>query len=257
MGEEIRYQDARLHFFRVVLPLFAVESWDGWLHHWQPAGSGAGHLPVTILMSLAAVLVWGKPAFSTAAFYVGTVAAVAELGLAFPDNANHHWLQFVCLAAAALVPETAGAETWLRSIRLLGAAGLFWAGLTKVLYGYYFHGVFFAYAMAHDPRFADFLADFDRPRLLILSNLAYLPELILPPLFLWRRTRTPAVIAATIYIVGIEFAARELYFGILILALFRLWLPPDRRTQGTVIATAAILVMLLMVLGVFPRGDFT
>ena len=67
-------------------------------------------------------LVWGKPAFSTAAFYVGTVAAVAELGLAFPDNANHHWLQFVCLAAAALVPETAGVGLSLTFLKIDPAA---------------------------------------------------------------------------------------------------------------------------------------
>ncbi len=135
---------------------------------------------------------------------------------------------------------------------------LFYTGLQKLLYGYYFDGQLLAYLAGTEDRFAAFfrfiipaeelqrLQSYNealvRPGaystklgagpyrveslwFVVMSNGVYLFEMLAGILLLVPRTRVLAAIASIGFVIMIELGARELTFGALMVNLFLLFLP--------------------------------
>lgn len=267
-------------FRRFLLLLVAVESWEA-LHHWAGTAGFPAHVAIALALSACAALAWSARLvrWATAA---AAVALVAEIVLAFPRNANHHWLALVLLALLTLFAAGRPGEDvlLLQGLRWIAVIGLVWAGLQKVLYGYYFGGEFLAYAVARSARFAEFFAllvpadelarvraleygpgagpyRIDSPLFVLVSNLAYLPELLLPPLLLARRTRALGLAALVTYLFAIEVGAREVFFGLLMVQLLLLFTERDWNRRLLPWFVAFALYLLAMSAGVLPRWEFT
>ena len=131
------------------------------------------------------------------------------------------------LPRANALAERVDALDGFRWILLLG---FFWAGVQKVLYGYYFGGEFLAHRMATDPDFllvfGPFVPTAEVERLLALgrqygagpfridswlfvavSNLSWIAEIVLPLLLLFRPTRRLAVVGSVLFIFAVQSAA--------------------------------------------------
>ncbi|MEE3332412.1 MAG: hypothetical protein VX246_16205 [Myxococcota bacterium] len=180
---------------------------------------------------------WKRPA---SALLLGVQLAV--VAVQFPVVANHSYLQLLLLGlCAALDPDDEREqELFVQGARWLVVAVLFWSGAKKLYYGTYFHGEYLAYQVARDARFSDFFGLFapaevarlqsyaaaagtgpyrlggtSGPLLVALSNGIWIAEMTVPLLLLWHRTRRFAWILGLGLLLGIEFVAREAFFGIL------------------------------------------
>ncbi len=269
-----------LAFARLLLLLVAVESWES-LHYWRTQPAYPLHLALSLLLSACAVAGW-FPRLTRPAAGAATAAMLVHNVSAFPLNANHHHLQLLCLGLVASFDGARHAEraVLLGGLRWLPVLGLAWAGLQKLLYGYYFRGEFFAYAISQHARFSDLFrllmpADewtrvralefaegagpyrVEAPLFVAVSNISYLAELALPPLLLFRRTRVLGVWATLGYLVAIEAGARELFFGLLMLGLLLLFFERDVNRRVLPWLVALLLWMLLVSFGVLPRWYFT
>ena len=112
-------------------------------------------------------------------------------------------------------------------MRWIAAIGVFWAGAMKLYYGYWLEGEFLAYRIATDPGFARVLGILvpdgelsrllglgtalgagpfraDAPQLILVSNITWLAELILPLGMLWQRTRATAMVTTILLFVAIQ-----------------------------------------------------
>ena len=192
------------------------------------------------------------------------LVGLLELGLlavAFPDNANHQFLAVVLLALLFLVgdgtgeakgrPARADAVVCLQAIRWIVLGGFFWAGMAKLVSGYWFEGAFLTWRVATDPGFASVFAwlipedelarlaglgrgpgagpfRVDAPGLIVVSNLTWLAELVLPLGLLIPSTRRWALFASLALLAAIQVGAREFFFAGWMLAGFLLFLERDR-----------------------------
>lgn len=215
---------------------------------------------------------------------VGLAAAVvaADFAWQFPANANHQYLQLVCLALLLLLRDEVDAEVGMlaAALRTLLIAGLVYAGLQKAAWGYYFQGELLAYAVAQFPRFADVLqialpADelarlsrlvvqegtgpfrVDSALFLVVSNAAWLAELALPLLLVSRRLRRLGVVATLVYFLAIEAAAREVFFGGMMAGVALLFGPPSWLPRALPVFGVALVILLATSLGLLPRWFFS
>ena len=238
-------------FSRTLTLVVAVEMWES-LPYWVAAGSGSLHQAKAILGTLAALLSWKAPRLGCALLLP---LCLLELVAAFPECANHHYLIALCLLLVAATSERQDeALPLVQTLRCIGALGLFWAGLQKLFGGYYVTGTFLAYAISRNERFAAYfrpllgsdevarlqaielaegavyrIAD---PLFIVVSNLTWIGELVLPALLFVPRLRNAALVAMLAYIVGIEIAAREIFFGVLIVSLILLFAPFDANRRA-------------------------
>ncbi len=180
---------------------------------------------------------------------------------AFPDNANHVFLEFVLLAFLAFLDERDEREGVLLCAALRGTVAivLVWSGLQKVIHGTYFDGQFLAYMAATKTWFTEVfqhvVPDAELHRLtafnerldgstwqpavgagpyrvdsvlfVALSNAVYVLEIAVGLLLLLPRTRAAAALAGIAMVVFIELGAREIVFGILIVNALALSLRGD------------------------------
>ena len=151
-------------------------------------------------------------------------------------------------------------------------AVLFWAGLQKVLHGYYFGGEFLSYAISQEARFAQLfgvllpsdelirLQSYGRPAplgagpfrteswaLLMISNATYLTEIGVAIGLLVRRLRPFALCGAMALIVAIEIAAREVLFGALYIGLIALF--SERALNWRLLPMFAVIYAYLLAAG--------
>ncbi len=266
-------------FARILLLALATEAWAALrLRAFQEAPSLHGSL--ALIFSVSCAVGFTRKGLRPALAASG-IALVASMSLTFPFNANH---QFLCVFACVflLLPRTGDAaqqQVSLQGLRWLLLIGFFWAGLQKILYGYYFGGEFLAHRIAVDPAFAQVFqwlmpgAELERlvsldggegagpyrvdsPLFIGVSNLSYLAELILPPLLLIPRTRSLAALASIAFIVAIELGAREIMFGALMIALLFLFLPSRWLPRALPVFAGFYLYVLSMVFGLLPRWGF-
>ena len=80
---------------------------------------------------------------------------------------------------------------------------------------------------------------------------------MLPPLLLFARTRTFAVGALIVYVFAIEAGARELFFGLVIVAMLLLFAPESWLRRTFPVFVAAYVYLALVAFGVLPRWYFT
>lgn len=215
---------------------------------------------------------WAGPATVTAA-----VAYAGLLGLGFPLVANHQYLILISLALLSLLGRREADEQALLlcALKWMIVIGIFYAGVQKVLHGYYFEGEALAYFIRRSERFralfgwvvpasemarlaAIELGEGAGPfkssstRLLVLSNLSYLGELVLPPLLLVRRFRTPALWVSLFYFAAIEAGARELVFVGVLIAFVSLFAAGDLVRKLLPVVVALCLYLLAAGYGLLP-----
>jgi hypothetical protein len=157
---------------------------------------------------------------------------------------------------------------------------LFHTGLSKLLYGQYFHGDFLAYMIGTGDRFGDAfrlllgadevvrLQGYDALRtgagpfrvsswpFVLASNLVWIAELALPVLLMIRRTRAPAALASIALVLAIQAGARELGFAMLFGNLLLLFLPGVWNRRLLPLCALAFVLALLAVLGWLPGGGW-
>ncbi|MFT5050563.1 MAG: hypothetical protein ACI8QZ_001965 [Chlamydiales bacterium] len=206
------------------------------------------------------------PGFARGAARLATLMVLGQLLLSMPDTANHVFLEFVLFLLLAMLdpgkePE---AKLLMRGLRWYIAIFFVYAGIQKVIYGYYFDGQFLAYMAATEDRFTlvfqhlipapelerlqafneAVLADgrhqpatdagpyrVDAPLFVVMSNLVWMYEIVAPILLMFRRTRAAAALSIIAFVLLIELGAREITFGMLMtnLALLYLWGPWIKR----------------------------
>lgn len=234
---------------RLVLLHMCVQEWFVWGIADNPPFSKEIVLICACGYTLALCTGW-RIRWSRAAFAFALGVSVFRATNQFPVSANHHFLELGVLALGTLFDDRreSEAELLLQSCRWLVVLVLFWAGLQKVLHGYYFGGEFLSYAISQEARFAQIfgvilpademirLQSYGRPApvgagpfrseswaLLIVSNATYLAEIGVAIGLLVRRLRPVALCAAMALIVAIEIVAREVLFGALYLGLITLF----------------------------------
>lgn len=208
---------------------------------------------------------WGRAAFVGLA-----VTQLVRIWNNFPGGGNHAYLELLlCILCAALnvrAPEER--RLFLRAVRWMTCVVFFYAGVQKVVHGYYFRGQLLAYSMGieafrpvlhlllpHDDfvRLSQYHLQagdgpylISSPLVILLSNVTYVIEMALPALLVLRRTRQLAVVGAIVFLAGIEAAAREFFFGLIYLNMLLLFLERavNRRLVGVF---AAVLACLLLV----------
>ena len=171
----------------------------------------------------------------------------------FPFTANHVGLALIiCVVLSVLDLTREGEEQlWaLGTIRCMLLLVMCYAGLQKLAHGYYFRGELLAfYIMLVEP-FRDLFglilpaAEIDRLRsysfvtgagpfrvdsalFIAVSNMSWIAEISFPLMLISRKTRLIGMLGMFLTVVAIEVAAREIYFGAMILMMLFLFAPFD------------------------------
>lgn len=222
-----------------------------------------------LLVCLALSFLPARKVLAVRLFVGFQLAAIVWL---FPAVSNHFFLVFSCLLLLSVLDLERRDEALLglQACRWLALIVFFYSGLQKVLYGTYFKGQLLAWTIAHDSRFqAAFgvvlpqdemlrlqsLANTAGPflsewwPLLAASNFTYLFELIAPFLLLHPRSRSAALAATTVFLLLIETAAREYFFGCVFVNLLFLF---SRRNWYPVLLPVTFMIYLWRL---WPRLD--
>jgi hypothetical protein len=260
---ETSFEDRKfVAFRRVILVIAASESW---LVLTREPYQSYFYLALSVLISACFLAGFFARFARVATALVGLCMGI-QIAATFPENANHQYLVVLCSLLLTLPRTNAPAERVdaLDGMRWILLLGFFWAGVQKVLYGYYFGGEFLAHRMATDP---DFLLVFqffapaaEVERLLaqglqygagpfrvdswlfvVVSNLSWLAEIGLPLLLVYRPTRRLAVVGSMLFIFAIQSAAREVYFGGIMIGLILLFWPGDALRRSYPLFAAAYL----------------
>jgi hypothetical protein len=201
----------------------------------------------------------------------GAFVLVVRQLLSFPQGANHGVLLTIALVALAVPRADSEEETGdaLAAAALLALLVVFWAGAQKLLHRGWCHGEYLAYAIAaRDWRFTRIgwlllpAAELSRvralyplapgagplrlttPLALVISNLVPLGEVALPLLALVRALRPLALAGLVLMIVGVEAVAREVSFGLILLALLALL--GGRRLSAVVLVLVPLSHLILI-----------
>jgi len=268
----------QIYAFQSILVLVVTaEYWNRLIKNWHALDPflAASAMAVTVLGIL--VLLGRRRRLSFAGM---SLLVASYLVVVFPGGGNHEYLELLlCLLCAGLDPDDESEwQLFVGAVRWMACVIFFWAGIQKLVYGFYFEGQYLAYSISRETYANVFswlmptdelarLASYNgspgtgpylsHDRLfLLISNLTYIVEIALAPLLLVHATRRAAVIVAFLLLVGIESAAREIFFFFVLFNMLLLFLDSDlnRRLIGPV---AVILgSMLLAHLGVLPEVVF-
>lgn len=194
---------------------------------------------------------------------------LVRYGFDFPSVANHSYLELLLLSLYLWIDssKTEEKELFLQTCRWLTVIIFFYSGVQKLWYGEYFDGRYLVYlaGMADRSRtaFEFFIPPEEMARLIsykreagsgpflidstifkILSNSAWISEIVLSLLLLFRRTWPLALACAIFTVFVIEFIAREFIFGVLMVSMLFLFCQRDvnRRLLPVYIVFLAYLV---------------
>ncbi len=170
----------------------------------------------------------------------------------FPVVSNHSYLEFILISLYCWIDSSRAEEKelFLQTCRWLTVIIFFYSGVQKLWYGEYFDGRFLAYQAAISPQsrmaFDLLIQPEELTRLLsykrqpgsgpflidsvifkVVSNGAWISEIVLGLLLLFRKVWPMAVVGAIFTVFGIEFIARELIFGVLMVSLLFLFCRRD------------------------------
>lgn len=263
-------------FGRVFLLILATE-------HWTRAialqGFDAESLALPAAVSLFGVLAWMRKTRQLG-FAALALIQLVILHRDFPQAGNHAYLELVHCLLLALLDPLADAERRLLvlSVRWVLCAVLFWSGVQKLVHGYYFHGELLAHSLSIEsfrPVLALLLPADEMTRLSALtgevgdgayrvaslpfvavSNLVYIAEMALAGLLVLPRTRTLAVAGALLFLIAVEVAARELFFGLLFANALLLFLDRGLHARLVPAFAASCFILLLVRLGALPSFVF-
>jgi hypothetical protein len=276
--DEPSVRRAKLLVFETVLVLVVcAEQWCHTLAGVRGAAPSTGQLAfATTLCGLATF----HPRLRRGGFAGLVLVHVVVVWRFFPATGNHRYLELTLCSLALLLDPRAEADraAYLASLRWLVVLVLFYSGLQKLLHGYYFQGLYLAYATVeeHFRPIVSWLvpaAEAARlqglppavgsgpylsgsPLLVAASNAVYVAEIGLAALLLVPRARPLAVLLVAAFLVAVESAAREAFFGTLFVSgalLFR------HGAANRAVVPAVALLMAALVLsaaGVLPRVVF-
>lgn len=265
-------------FESILVLVIATEYWDRLIKNWERLDS---FLVVSaVVVSALGVLVLLGRARQLA--FLGISGVVATyLAVVFPGGGNHEYLELLlCLLCAGIRADHEDERRLLvDAVRWMTCVVLFWAGVQKLVHGYYFAGEYLAYSVSRESYASVFawimppdelarLAGYDgspgtgpyivRDRLFVfVSTLTCVLEIVLAPLLLLRRTRLVALVAVVVLLAAIESAAREMFFFFILFNMLLLFL--DNALNRRLIAPIAIVLacMLLVRMGVLPEVTFS
>lgn len=230
---------------------------------------------IVIAATLVLATAWRRPALLALAITHAMVMAYE-----FPASGNHAYLELLFLGLLAFV-NTADPEQrrlFLRAGRWIACVVLFASGLQKLTLGYYLHGQFLAYklgtatyhtvlgsllpteetarlaALDGQPGAGPYLVS--SPLWLAVSRAVVLAEIALPVLLVIRRTRLVALGAAILLLFSIETAAREVFFGLVMVNALLLFAPATAHRAFVPGAAVLLAALLLVRLGVLPHVVF-
>lgn len=260
--------NAKVAAFRRILLLLAPIEYINAFPRLSPVPGFPFYLGLVACLVLCLVLGW-HDRWARQATTIATAAYGLLLWLGFPLVANHQYLVLISFALLSLLGRRVAQEQALLlcTLKWLIVIGIFYAGVQKILYGYYFQGEALAYFIRRSERFRDLfglvvpasemarLAAIELGPgagpfrsnsvvLLTLSHLSYLGELVLPPMLLVRKFRSFALWASLFYFGAIEAGARELVFAGLLLAYLSLFSASDliRKLLPVVVALCLYLI---------------
>jgi hypothetical protein len=239
---------------RLLLVTIACESWFvlGYVpYSSRPMAYGF----VAILLLGCAIAGW-RDRFARPASALAFSMLLGVVLSAFPDNANHQYLSLLLLILVLLADsrgsdDERNALAALQSMRWIAVIGVFWAGVMKLFYGYWLGGEFLAFRVAGNSGFTQVLGLLvsreelsrllglgmdlgagpfraDAPLLILVSNVTWLAELLLPLGLLWPRTRRLSMVTTILLFVAIQMGAHEVFFGGLMVGLLLLFAHRDR-----------------------------
>ena len=264
-------------FERILVLIICVEYWSRATPRVNDLGLDRW-VTLALISAVGAVALtdrWGRAGLLALA-----IAQTVRLWNNFPGDGNHAYLELLlCILCASLnVRDGEERQLFLRAVRWMTCVVFFFAGVQKVVHGYYFNGELLAYSMgieAFRPVLHVLLPSADFARLsgyhlqagdgpylvssayfVVLSNATYVIEIALAVLFIPRRTRQPAVVAAIVFLAGIEAAARELFFGLIYVNMLLLFLERDVNRRLLGVFGAVLGCMLLVRLKVLPEVIF-
>jgi hypothetical protein len=239
---------------RLVLITLACEGW--FVLTYVPYSSHPTAYGLIAILFLGCAIAGWRDRFARLASILAFLLLLGVVLSVFPANANHQFLALLLLILLLLGDSSgleahANAVAALQSIRWIAVIGVFWAGAMKLYYGYWLEGEFLAFRVATDPGFTHVLGVLvpdselarllglgtdvgdgpfraDAPMLVLVSNITWIAELILPLGLLWRRTRAISMIATILLFVAIQLGAREVFFGGLMVGLLLLFARRDR-----------------------------
>lgn len=225
----------------------------------------------------ATILAISSRRFVRAPWLAALGVALWHVALTFPFIANHNYLVLWILLLAGFL------NLRLEEDRRLFVSGVKWmailvflyAGLQKMVHGYYFDGQalatyinrieWFRDAFGHVLPEAELARIADYARLpgqgpfrlyglvpTTLSNLVYIAELACAGLLLAPRTRVVGVAASLGLLVGIEVFAREVFFGSLQMTVVLLFAPTAWSRRAVPVFAASYVLLLLSAAGVLP-----
>lgn len=243
------FSETRLaSFTRALVVAFAAERAVGII---ETVGLvDASQIVVSIVAILCAVASFARP--NGATLLILGIAMLLHLYARFPQSGNHVYLQCLIVFALALtrLDDPDDRRELFAALRWVTIFVFFYAGVQKLVHGYYVRGEVFAFLIANEDRFDALLSPLlsaaeqarfaaftmaegegpyrvTHPLLIAGAHSTYLAEIAVPALMLWARTRTLGLYAALAMLAGIELVARELFFGLLMVNLLFLWSPKD------------------------------
>lgn len=264
-------------FGRIFVLIVATEHWTRAL-----ALRGLSDVETAIHVTLATLfcaLAW-LPRTRRLAFAGLAVVQLLVVRHDFPQTGNHAYLELMLCPLLASLDARAGEERCLlrQSVCWLTATVLLWSGIQKIAYGYYFQGEQLAYAgwidsfrpvlsllmpaeelarlAAYTREVGDGPYRVASPLFVALSNGVYVTELLLAGMLLFRRTRVIAVILALVFLVCVEVAARELFFGLLFANSLLLFWPRGVHRKALPAFAVILFCLLLMRAGILPEMVF-
>lgn len=267
----------RFRTFEVVLVLLCLT--ELWGRHFELEKLGVTHylyLCVYVTMAGVAACTPASRGVGFALLAVGMGIAVWE---AFPSTGNHVYLEcFLCALCALLDPAHKDEQRLLvRSLRWITCVILFFAGIQKLVHGYYITGLMPAFLLQEgrfNPVFALLLPAsevqriigyhgydgsgpyfVDRALWLLTANLVWILEIVLAIALFIPRTRQLAVFAAIAFVVAIETGAREFLFGLLFVNLLLMFLRNDSNRWLLPVASIVCVVLILVRLGMLPAME--
>jgi hypothetical protein len=214
------------------------------------------------------------------AFFALAVSHAVLVWREFPSTGNHAYLEvaFCLLAAALRLDDAEDRRLYLRSVRWVVVIVLFYSGLQKLVHGYWSEGQYLAFSLGSVTYRsvlglllpADELARLSALRgevgdgpyvvsswpLLVLSNGTWLLEMALAPLLVWPRTRHLSVWLALGFLLAIQVAAREVFFGLIFANALVLFLPGDKNRLLVIPVAMLLLTLALSRIGILPELTF-
>ena len=198
----------------------------------------------------------------------------------FPSSGNHAYLELIlcCLLAFLDLRDDPQRLALLRSVRWLLCVIFFYSGVQKIAHGYFFDGQYLAYALSEESwrtalgpflpveearRLAQFTGEVGdgpyrvaSPLVVAASNAVYVAEIALAAALLWHRTRAMAACAAVAFVILIEIAARELFFGLVTINSLLLFFRSDLNRRLVLPIAGLLALLILNRLGVGPAVVF-